>query len=533
MSTSISSRFTRGSLVEDSSVTDKKEETAINEKSDSEKAAKLGLFGKMTRQIHDWYPSSLLCKRFNVPDPYPHSQFTGTVGRGKKAGTSYLPYVETAMQSEQSVVVDDPPERSDLSDNTSGKKDILRESENEEEYRKGVEKAIEHNLQTKENSFRSTPATSGPLSYLNNENLEQKDESSGNGKVSGADELGDDNSRPSMDLFKAIFADTSDSSVSESDNEKETVRIDDPQSEMIDSGSPKLTTIHASTNETNPIADDIDNKNELEIGMGINAVRHPSSETKAILTDIKADRLSVANRLDRPNQPSSDFGAKYKDNKSEELATSLMPSKDEKGDKVKERKRIENKEKKKKKDKKKKEKKKKKKKEKKVKKSRNHEKESSSEWSSFSEEDDVAPTNRDRKTEKLQMEKNKRDYFVNRHKSQPFSERGSEWSTGDIREDKLKRDRYDKKSQKSRETARSERYEDISFGGSESRNQHMAESTSGSLGTSKQSTVKSSKTLDSSKITEKSGDVPSAAEIYQRLKKHGLTLKRMSAADFM
>ena len=34
-------------------------------------AAKMKMFGLMTRQIIDWYPVRLVCKRFNVPDPYP------------------------------------------------------------------------------------------------------------------------------------------------------------------------------------------------------------------------------------------------------------------------------------------------------------------------------------------------------------------------------------------------------------------------------------------------------------------------------
>lgn len=29
------------------------------------------MFGKLTRETFEWYPDKLLCKRFNVPDPYP------------------------------------------------------------------------------------------------------------------------------------------------------------------------------------------------------------------------------------------------------------------------------------------------------------------------------------------------------------------------------------------------------------------------------------------------------------------------------
>lgn len=34
-------------------------------------AAKMKMFGLLTRQIIDWHPDRLVCKRFNVADPYP------------------------------------------------------------------------------------------------------------------------------------------------------------------------------------------------------------------------------------------------------------------------------------------------------------------------------------------------------------------------------------------------------------------------------------------------------------------------------
>ncbi|KAF9405494.1 hypothetical protein BGZ94_003510 [Podila epigama] len=40
-------------------------------KSQAAKAAAMGMFGPLTRTIVDFYPSKLLCKRFNVPNPHP------------------------------------------------------------------------------------------------------------------------------------------------------------------------------------------------------------------------------------------------------------------------------------------------------------------------------------------------------------------------------------------------------------------------------------------------------------------------------
>jgi len=39
--------------------------------SDAVQAAKANMFGLLTREVQDWHPHRLICRRFNVPDPYP------------------------------------------------------------------------------------------------------------------------------------------------------------------------------------------------------------------------------------------------------------------------------------------------------------------------------------------------------------------------------------------------------------------------------------------------------------------------------
>ncbi len=39
--------------------------------SDAVQAARANMFGALTREIQDWFPHRVVCKRFNVPDPYP------------------------------------------------------------------------------------------------------------------------------------------------------------------------------------------------------------------------------------------------------------------------------------------------------------------------------------------------------------------------------------------------------------------------------------------------------------------------------
>ena len=44
----------------------------IQEAEDSRaKAASMKMFGKLTRETVEWHPDKLLCKRFNIANPYP------------------------------------------------------------------------------------------------------------------------------------------------------------------------------------------------------------------------------------------------------------------------------------------------------------------------------------------------------------------------------------------------------------------------------------------------------------------------------
>lgn len=50
----------------------------------AEDAAKVGMYGKMTRKVENFYPTRLLCKRFNVRPPA-HSQPDTQAGAGSGA----------------------------------------------------------------------------------------------------------------------------------------------------------------------------------------------------------------------------------------------------------------------------------------------------------------------------------------------------------------------------------------------------------------------------------------------------------------
>lgn len=63
LTTSMSSRFV-------SAGTSQEVENVGERSNDSTKAAKLKLFGSLTREKVEWHPAKLLCIRFNVKHPY-------------------------------------------------------------------------------------------------------------------------------------------------------------------------------------------------------------------------------------------------------------------------------------------------------------------------------------------------------------------------------------------------------------------------------------------------------------------------------
>nr|KAG5708980.1 hypothetical protein BaRGS_004619 [Batillaria attramentaria] len=70
LSNMMASRFTRGAFIDDSDQTAAAREVEAA-KSDQAKAAEMKMYGRLTHEEFEWHPHNLLCKRFNVPNPYP------------------------------------------------------------------------------------------------------------------------------------------------------------------------------------------------------------------------------------------------------------------------------------------------------------------------------------------------------------------------------------------------------------------------------------------------------------------------------
>ncbi|XP_024075149.1 G patch domain-containing protein 1 isoform X1 [Terrapene carolina triunguis] len=213
----LSSRFTRAKHEDD---TDKVEVPRDQEMDidDKESAVKMKMFGKLTRDKFEWHPEKLLCKRFNVPDPYSDSSIVGLpkVKRDKYSVFNFLTLPESTTTTitqttnekiQQNINPNKPkkPSRWDVSDKEKKKNDSVSEFLSLARSKVDIQQQQPESVIEEDRSRTNEPLPNKAV----NESTDPKKE---------------EESRPSMDLFKAIFASSSDekSSSSEEDSDEET-----------------------------------------------------------------------------------------------------------------------------------------------------------------------------------------------------------------------------------------------------------------------------------------------------------------------
>ncbi|XP_038004365.1 G patch domain-containing protein 1 isoform X3 [Motacilla alba alba] len=211
-SSTLSSRFTRAKYEDD---VDKVEvpRDQENDIDDKETAVKMKMFGKLTRDNFEWHPDKLLCKRFNVRDPYPDSSVVGLpkVKRDKYSVFNFLTVPEpttsvtqaTNEKIQESNSLNKPKKSSrwDVSDKEKEKKDSI--SEFISLARSKADAQQQPPVPAKEESGTGTTETP-PTVQVAEEDKNQEEESR----------------RPPMDLFKAIFVSSSDEKSSSSEEEE-------------------------------------------------------------------------------------------------------------------------------------------------------------------------------------------------------------------------------------------------------------------------------------------------------------------------
>ncbi|NXN49160.1 GPTC1 protein, partial [Rynchops niger] len=224
----LSSRFTRAKFEDD---VDKVEvpRDQENDTDDKETAVKMKMFGKLTRDKFEWHPEKLLCKRFNVPDPYPDSTIVGLpkVKRDKYSVFNFLTMPESTtsvtqatnekIQQNNSLNKAKKPSRWDVSDKEKEKKDSISEF-----ISLARSKA---DIQQQPPAPAAEESRTGPSETLRTE-------------VPNEDKDQEEESRPSMDLFKAIFVSSSDEKSSSSE-EEESDEEQQPTTSVINSETTK------------------------------------------------------------------------------------------------------------------------------------------------------------------------------------------------------------------------------------------------------------------------------------------------------
>ncbi|XP_069822274.1 G patch domain-containing protein 1 [Dendropsophus ebraccatus] len=208
----LSSRFTRGKYEDDSDKVEvpRDQEGDLNDKA---AAVKMKMFGKLTRDKYEWHPDRVLCKRFNVPDPYPGSTIIGLpkVKRDKYSVFNFLTVTEPPTST--SSIPEKVQPTSEIKAKKASRWDMSASEEKKEDsiskflsQARSKSEIIKEDLNPKVKVSQSTAAAVVP-SQDPSEDAEQNAE--------------EEEKRPPIDLFKAIFAESSDEKSSSSDEESD------------------------------------------------------------------------------------------------------------------------------------------------------------------------------------------------------------------------------------------------------------------------------------------------------------------------
>ncbi|XP_011898839.1 PREDICTED: G patch domain-containing protein 1 isoform X2 [Cercocebus atys] len=219
----LSSRFTHAKEEDDSDQVEVPRDQE-NDVGDKQSAVKMKMFGKLTRDTFEWHPDKLLCKRFNVPDPYPDSTLVGLprVKRDKYSVFNFLTLPETASLPTTQA----PREKVSQHRGPDKSRKPSRWDTSKQEKK---EDSISEFLSLARSKAGPPKQESSPLV---NKEEERAPESSTNQTVNkGVDAQAEEGSRPSMDLFRAIFASSSDEKSSSSEDEQ-----DDSEDDQAGSG---------------------------------------------------------------------------------------------------------------------------------------------------------------------------------------------------------------------------------------------------------------------------------------------------------
>ncbi|KAK7176319.1 hypothetical protein R3I93_000542 [Phoxinus phoxinus] len=298
---SLSSRFTRSKQEDD---TDNVEVTRDqeNDVDDKQAAVKMKMFGKLTRETFEWHPDKLLCKRFNIPNPYPGSSVVGMpkIKRDKYSVFNFLTITDSreapsapktpSSSTTQKLTPEVSTKRSrwdvPVPGQASETKDPLSAFLSETRSEVSAAQQNETGVKTQTESPHASVTPEVKVALSDGQQIEQKTEEE-------EKEEDEEEVRPPMDLFKAIFASSSDekSSSSSEDCSEEEDEVALPTSEPIQSGAGTVNPLISAPITPVP---DISNVTDLK---HLTVQSMPSAETAAQYTQ-SSDNAPAKSGLD-------------------------------------------------------------------------------------------------------------------------------------------------------------------------------------------------------------------------------------------
>jgi G patch domain-containing protein 1 len=174
-------------------------------------AARMKMFGPLTRISADWQPSSLLCKRFNVPEPHVDEL---NASRNKKRTRNLIFEYEK------------------FSDASSDLKPGLTIKESEEETVKNDTNEV---IETEESSTAAQPNTDEPAGSKEGDKTEESIEEAAPKDITEKIDV-----NKNIDLFKAVFLSSSESEGEEDEKEKTNKDTEMKSSVLSDNLLPKI-----------------------------------------------------------------------------------------------------------------------------------------------------------------------------------------------------------------------------------------------------------------------------------------------------
>ncbi|KAK3085935.1 hypothetical protein FSP39_010983 [Pinctada imbricata] len=229
MSGMMASRFTRAKYRDDDITSDiQRSQEDKSTKTDQAKAAEMKMYGALTRETFEWHPDPVVCKRFNVANPYPGFSIVGLLGskRDKMSIFNFLDFSGPAeFVCEEPMAIEAPPVPDKEKTSTEENQTVSFKVQSQNK-KMPLGKSIFSNFLEGESNKTTTSTVPQTLDVVEGESVATPSQKTEQSKDQDKSSTVDGEERPPMDLFEAIFGDT-DSEEDEENDYNEDEKKDD------------------------------------------------------------------------------------------------------------------------------------------------------------------------------------------------------------------------------------------------------------------------------------------------------------------